>query len=115
MCRRPAPCSRGCGPSAASTSAAGGVKRYRHPVIGELTVTYQAMAPPGEPDQTLMVYTVPPGSPDEQTLRRIVSWAENRKGPRRRRGGSAVDHSGAADRRPADRTSPERYGFSAPY
>ncbi|MFC6083823.1 helix-turn-helix transcriptional regulator [Sphaerisporangium aureirubrum] len=56
-----------------------GEKRYRHPVIGELTVTYQAMALPGVPDQTLLVFTVEPGSASEDALHRVVAWYEEQQ------------------------------------
>jgi hypothetical protein len=42
-----------------------GTKRYRHPVVGELTVGFQALSPLGEPDQTIFVYSMQSGSPAE--------------------------------------------------
>jgi hypothetical protein len=55
-----------------------GVKHYRHPVVGDLIVTYQAMALPGDPDQTLFVYTVEPGSDSERALHRLLTAEEQR-------------------------------------
>ncbi len=48
-----------------------GTKRYHHPVAGELTLTYQALALPEE-DQTLFVYTAPAGSPSHTALRLLA-------------------------------------------
>ncbi|WP_030990730.1 MULTISPECIES: hypothetical protein [unclassified Streptomyces] len=49
-----------------------GVKRYRHPLVGELTLGFEALAPVGEADQTLGLYTVEPGSASQRALRRLV-------------------------------------------
>jgi transcriptional regulator with XRE-family HTH domain len=51
-----------------------GTKRYRHPVAGELTFSYEALQPPGDPDQTLCVYSVEPGSPSAQALQLLGNW-----------------------------------------
>ncbi|OKH70169.1 helix-turn-helix transcriptional regulator [Mycolicibacterium goodii] len=53
-----------------------GTKAYHHPVVGDLTVTYQALNPSGDPDQTLFIYTTEPGSPDETALRLLANWHE---------------------------------------
>ncbi|MET9922551.1 helix-turn-helix transcriptional regulator [Streptomyces sp. NPDC006435] len=39
-----------------------GVKRLVHAVAGELEFGYETLALPGDPDQLLVAYTVPPGS-----------------------------------------------------
>ncbi|MFD8762779.1 helix-turn-helix transcriptional regulator [Streptomyces mirabilis] len=51
-----------------------GTKRYHHPLVGELTLGYEAFTPIGDPDQTLGIYTVKPGSPSEDALRMLASW-----------------------------------------
>ncbi|GAA0233214.1 helix-turn-helix transcriptional regulator [Cryptosporangium japonicum] len=51
-----------------------GTKRYHHPVVGELTLTYQALGLP-EDDQTLFVYTAPAGSPAQTALRLLAQWS----------------------------------------
>jgi transcriptional regulator with XRE-family HTH domain len=55
-----------------------GTKRYRHPLVGELTLGYEALNPTGDPDQTLGLNTVEPGSPSEQALRLLASWTSTR-------------------------------------
>ncbi|MEU4311211.1 helix-turn-helix transcriptional regulator [Nocardia sp. NPDC024068] len=52
-----------------------GAKRLRHPVAGELTVEYETLTLPGDPDQTLYVYTTEPGSPSREALRLLASWS----------------------------------------
>jgi transcriptional regulator with XRE-family HTH domain len=51
-----------------------GTKRYRHPLVGELTLSFQTLTPTGDPDQTLGLHTVEPGSPSENALRLLASW-----------------------------------------
>jgi transcriptional regulator with XRE-family HTH domain len=52
-----------------------GRKHYRHPVVGELILDYEALAPTGDPDQILGVNTAEPGSPSEERLRLLASWS----------------------------------------
>ncbi|GAA2213161.1 helix-turn-helix transcriptional regulator [Nonomuraea monospora] len=51
-----------------------GTKRYHHPLVGELHFSYESFQPPGDPDQTLCVYNVEPGSPTAEALRLLTSW-----------------------------------------
>ncbi|MYW69120.1 helix-turn-helix domain-containing protein [Streptomyces sp. SID8379] len=52
-----------------------GAKRMLHPVVGELALPYETLTVSGEPDQALVVYTPEPGSPTEERLRLLASWA----------------------------------------
>ena len=51
-----------------------GTKRMRHPVVGDLEIHYEAMNLPGDPDQTLFVYTTRAGSPSHDAMRLLSSW-----------------------------------------
>jgi transcriptional regulator with XRE-family HTH domain len=51
-----------------------GKKSYRHPVAGEIEFSYESLALPDDPDQTLCVYNVEPGSPSAEALRLLDSW-----------------------------------------
>ncbi|MDH2429096.1 helix-turn-helix transcriptional regulator [Sphaerisporangium sp. TRM90804] len=51
-----------------------GTKSYHHPLVGDLTLDYEAMTPDGDPDLTLGLYTAEPGSPSDQALRLLASW-----------------------------------------
>ncbi|MEE4545688.1 helix-turn-helix transcriptional regulator [Streptomyces sp. V4-01] len=64
-----------------------GAKHFHHPVVGALTLDYEALAVTGDPDQTLGIYTAEPGSPSEEALRLLASWTgEPAAGPPRERG-----------------------------
>lgn len=51
-----------------------GVKLIRHPLVGELDFGYETLAVNGSPDQLLVTYTTPPGSPTAQKLALLASW-----------------------------------------
>ncbi|WP_033328762.1 helix-turn-helix domain-containing protein [Streptomyces yerevanensis] len=52
-----------------------GVKRFHHPVVGDLTLAWEALAMAAEPGLTLTVYTAEPGSPSAEGLNLLASWA----------------------------------------
>lgn len=52
-----------------------GTKRYHHPVAGDLTLDWQILTCPHDPDQCVMVMTAPPGTPSHEALRFLASWA----------------------------------------
>ncbi|MCR6484981.1 helix-turn-helix transcriptional regulator [Amycolatopsis sp. OK19-0408] len=56
------------------TAAGYGVKRYRHPVVGELTLDCDVWDSPDGSGQRLMVLTAEPGSPAHEALRILASW-----------------------------------------
>ena len=55
-----------------------GVKRVRHPVAGLLTLPYETLAVPSDPDQTIVAYTPEPGSETAERLALLGSWATAR-------------------------------------
>lgn len=52
-----------------------GDKRFHHPVIGEVTLAYQSLEMTADPGHNLSIYTAAPGSPDDEALRLLASWA----------------------------------------
>ncbi|MFF5185809.1 helix-turn-helix domain-containing protein [Streptomyces sp. NPDC000345] len=52
-----------------------GTKRFRHQVVGELTLAYEGLEMAAEPGLTLTIYTAEPGSASEEGLRLLASWA----------------------------------------
>ncbi|MFE5290796.1 helix-turn-helix domain-containing protein [Isoptericola sp. NPDC056618] len=51
-----------------------GTKRFRHPVVGEMTLAFEELAITAEPGHVLLVYTAEPGSPSAERLRLLASW-----------------------------------------
>ena len=52
-----------------------GTKTFSHPVVGLLELTYAAMELEDDPGHTLTVYPAVPGSPSDEALRLLASWA----------------------------------------
>jgi transcriptional regulator with XRE-family HTH domain len=52
-----------------------GVKRFRHPAAGDLTLDFEAMEVAADPGLTLTAYSAEPGSPAHDTLKLLASWA----------------------------------------
>ncbi|MEV1024377.1 helix-turn-helix transcriptional regulator [Streptomyces sp. NPDC050264] len=51
-----------------------GVKRMRHPLVGELTLSYETLHLPDDDEQYLCVYHAEPASPAADALRLLASW-----------------------------------------
>ncbi|MFD7133071.1 helix-turn-helix domain-containing protein [Streptomyces sp. NPDC059894] len=52
-----------------------GVKRLRHPLVGELALPYEAMELPADPGLRLNFYTPEPESPEREALGLLAGWA----------------------------------------
>jgi transcriptional regulator with XRE-family HTH domain len=56
------------------TGASYGVKHYRHPLVGELTLDCDTWDSPDGSGQRLMVLSAEPGTPSHERLRILLSW-----------------------------------------
>ena len=52
-----------------------GLKHIRHPVVGELHLSYEVMELPADPGLTLVAFSAEAGSPADDALRFLASWA----------------------------------------
>ncbi|MQY03424.1 helix-turn-helix transcriptional regulator [Actinomadura macrotermitis] len=52
-----------------------GRKPLRHPIVGDLVLDYETLRLPEDPGQTLVTYLAEAGSPAEEALRLLGSWA----------------------------------------
>jgi MmyB-like transcription regulator ligand binding domain len=52
-----------------------GTKRIRHPLVGELSLSFEAMQLVADPGLTMWVYFADSGSRSEQALNLLASWA----------------------------------------
>lgn len=50
-----------------------GRMRVNHPLVGELSLDWDAYPMPGVPGPVLMVYTAPPGGPDAERLQQLAA------------------------------------------
>ena len=51
-----------------------GVKHIRHPLVGELILSFESMELVADPGLMMFVYTAEPGSKSEQALNLLASW-----------------------------------------
>ncbi|WP_328873483.1 helix-turn-helix transcriptional regulator [Streptomyces sp. NBC_00287] len=51
-----------------------GVKRLRHPLVGELTLSFESFRLADDGEQILITYHAEPGSPAAEALRLLASW-----------------------------------------
>ena len=81
-----------------------GLKRFHHPVVGELNLTFEAMELVADPGLTMFVYTAEPGSKSEQALNLLASWAatpDQEEHPCRSRGTASTPQRGLKTGSPA--------------
>ena len=52
-----------------------GVKLLHHPVVGDLELPFESFPLAADPSQSLLTYTAEPGSPTQDALNLLASWA----------------------------------------
>ena len=52
-----------------------GTKHFHHPVVGDLSLKYEALEPPGDPGQIIFVYMAEPNSASQEALDLLASWS----------------------------------------
>ncbi|MFG2825077.1 helix-turn-helix transcriptional regulator [Kitasatospora sp. NPDC048365] len=52
-----------------------GVKRFHHPVVGDLDLTYETLRSTEDPEQALITYTAEPRTPSHDALHMLLAWA----------------------------------------
>ncbi|MBT2501700.1 helix-turn-helix transcriptional regulator [Curtobacterium sp. ISL-83] len=56
-------------------SSSYGVKRFQHPVVGDLELNWQGLALPGDEDQTIFIYFPEPNTRGADALALLASWS----------------------------------------
>ncbi|MCX4669519.1 helix-turn-helix transcriptional regulator [Streptomyces sp. NBC_01381] len=51
-----------------------GTKRFRHPLVGEMTLSFETLRLPDDHDQSLVTYHAQPDSASAEALRLLASW-----------------------------------------
>jgi hypothetical protein len=75
-----------------------GTQRFRHPLVGDLELDYEVLMSAADPEQVLLIYIAKPGSPSQEVMNLLVSWAVPAQTP--------LDAAGAA----ADEARPHQSG-----
>ena len=72
-----------------------GTKRFRHPVVGDLTLTYETMTLVGDSGLTMFAYTAEAGTKSEEALNLLGSWTAtlDREEPANVTEGADADHA----------------------
>ena len=52
-----------------------GLKHFHHPVVGDLHLSYEVMELPAHPGLSLIAFSAGAGSPDDDALKVLASWA----------------------------------------
>ncbi len=56
-----------------------GVKRFHHPLVGDLTLAYERLELPADPGLGIVTYSAEPGSESEARLRELGDWDATRE------------------------------------
>ncbi|MBV7699988.1 helix-turn-helix transcriptional regulator [Streptomyces sp. TRM70350] len=54
-----------------------GVKRFQHPLVGELSLSFETFRLVDDAEQSLITYHAEPGSPSAEALRLLASWGRD--------------------------------------
>ena len=52
-----------------------GVKRFHHPVVGDLTLTFEALDLAADDGLRISVYSAEPGTPSDDAIKLLATWA----------------------------------------
>jgi transcriptional regulator with XRE-family HTH domain len=52
-----------------------GLKQFHHPVVGDLHLNFEVMELPADPGLSLLAFSAAAGSPDDDALHLLASWA----------------------------------------
>jgi MmyB-like transcription regulator ligand binding domain len=86
-----------------------GVKRLHHPVVGDLELTYEGLELPADPGLTMFVYSAEPGSPSDDGLKLLASWAASQELSDTVPGGAPTPQTGKPSNECAEATRLSRF------
>jgi hypothetical protein len=52
-----------------------GIKRFHHPAVGDLTLTYEALDLAADSGLRISAYTAEPGTASDDALKLLATWA----------------------------------------
>lgn len=68
-----------------------GIKEIHHPIVGDMELTYQGMDLSSDRGLVMLVFSAEPGSPSDERLRLLASWASTSRSGRRPTGADLID------------------------
>jgi len=69
-----------------------GVKLVHHPVVGDVDLAFESFPLAGDPSQSMVTYTAEPGSPSQDALSLLASWAATSGGAENVRSAEDTEH-----------------------
>jgi transcriptional regulator with XRE-family HTH domain len=69
-----------------------GAKHLHHPAVGDLDLAFESFPLPADPSQSLLTYTAEPGSPTQDALNLLASWAATADDLDLRRSSKSAEH-----------------------
>ena len=75
-----------------------GVKRFHHPVVGDLTLTFEALDLAADDGLRMSVYSAEPGTPSDDAIKLLATWAATLDQGRPGSGSAGVDSAATRDR-----------------
>ena len=76
-----------------------GVKRFNHPIVGELELSFNRLEVSADPGLMIVAYTAEPGSRSAEALGLLASWAATEERARRPGPGDPEPHQVGRDGR----------------
>jgi transcriptional regulator with XRE-family HTH domain len=68
-----------------------GVKHFHHPIVGELHLLFESMELSADAGLSLYIYSPEPGTPSDDAIRLLASWAATNQQPAQPESAHAVD------------------------
>ncbi|MFD5872238.1 helix-turn-helix transcriptional regulator [Streptomyces sp. NPDC060322] len=68
-----------------------GTKHFHHHAVGDLSLAFEGLEMAAAPGLTLTIYTAEPGSPSEEGLRLLATWAATQEATHRRHSRQPAD------------------------
>ncbi|WP_371778388.1 helix-turn-helix transcriptional regulator [Streptosporangium subroseum] len=70
-----------------------GTKRFHHSLVGDMELDYEVLLTAIDPEQVLLIYTAEPGSPSQEAMNLMASWAVPAQTPLDAAGTAAADEA----------------------
>jgi hypothetical protein len=87
------------------TTRPSGTVRLHHRTVGDLELDFETLTLPADGDQSLRIYSTKPGSPSQDALRLLSSWAHSESDSAMQRSANPLSGDPGVDASPMGRQS----------